>query len=84
MLTKRDRAAKYEAIEELRQTRVDNLRELAKQYGSWSELARQCAHSVTFLIACAGPNPRRNIGEVLARDIERMLRLKAGYLDVKH
>lgn len=87
MLTKKDRTAQYKAIEELRLRRVRNLRQLSMAYGAegnWAELGRQCGQSSTFLIALAGPNPRRNIGEKLARDLETALRLPTGWLDKTH
>lgn len=84
MLTAKDRAARHKGIEDLRNLRIKNLRRLAEAYGSWAELARAVGCSGTFLTAVAGPNPRRNIGEKLARDLENTLNLKAGWFDTAH
>jgi hypothetical protein len=85
MLTQRDHNARYKALETLRKTRIRNLRRLREQYNhSWAELARALGQSSSFLIAIAGPNPRRNIGEKLARDLEGKLGLKSGWLDTTH
>ena len=83
MLTEKDRAAKYKSIEELRRWRAANVRKL-KGNGSWVELARRCGRSDGFMIAIAGDRPRRQIGEVLARDLERVLGLPPGWLDETH
>ena len=82
MLTTRQREERNKVHESIRLTRVENLRRLMEGYGSWAELGRQTGHSVPFLCHVAGPNPRRQIGEKLARDIEAALRLKSGWLDV--
>ena len=81
---KRPKGEKYVQIEALRKTRRENLRSLAGIAGSWSELARQCAQSPSFLIQLAGPNPRRDVGEVLARGLEEALHLPPGWLDQVH
>lgn len=82
MLTKSDRAEKYRALERTRQTRIDNVRALAEAVGGWSELGKRSGQSATFLCSLAGPSPRRNIGEALARDIERALHMPNGWLDI--
>lgn len=84
MLSKQDRATQYLDIETLRQTRIENVRLLADAAGSWVQLSKVTGRSESFLVAIAGPNPRRNIGEVLARDIERRLTLQTGWLDESH
>ena len=85
MLTKNDRNARFRAIEKIRLTRIKNLRDLCeiKYASNWALLGRACGQAGTFLISLAGPNPRRNIGEVLARDLERSLGLPSGWLDVE-
>jgi hypothetical protein len=80
----RPKGEKFIAIERVRKRRIANLKKLADLHGSWSELGRQCGQSATFLVALAGPNPRRSIGEVLARDLEARLQLPACWLDQTH
>ena len=84
MLTFRDRQQKYKAIEQLRKTRILNVRKLATLYDTWAAFARALGQDPAFIAGIAGPNPSRNIGEVLARDIERCLKLPSGYLDTTH
>lgn len=84
MLTKQERTAARRALEATRKMRVKNLRLLADHYQSWAELGRRCSKSPTFLTAIAGPNPRRECGEELARTIEHALDLPAGFLDKTH
>ncbi len=84
MLTARDRQAKYDRIEGLRKTRIDNVRQLQELYGSVTGLARALGQDPSFICAIAGPNPRRNIAEALARDIEFTLKLPEGWLDQAH
>lgn len=81
MLTDKDRREKYVAIEGLRLKRIANLRKLQGVFGSWAELARQTGKAASNLMAMAGPNPTKAIGEVIARDLERILRLDHGWLD---
>lgn len=81
MLTQRDREKSYKIIERIRLTRVENVRKLKAGFGSWAELSRQSGVAEAFLVQIAGPNPRRNIGEGLARTLETSLRLKVGSLD---
>lgn len=86
MLTKRDRAEKYDAIEALRALRVTNLTNLCNLLddGNKSALGRRIGQSSALINQLIGPNPTRSIGEVLARDIERCLGLESGWLDAKH
>ena len=81
MLTKSQRKAEYKGIETVRLSRIKNLRTLADKHGSWASLGRALGQQPTFLIAVAGPNPRRTFGEKLARSIESTLDLPAGWLD---
>ena len=82
MLTKTDRTSKFKAIEVLRKVRVANLERLKEAHGTWAALGRATGHGGTFLIAIH--SGRRNIGEVLARDIERQLKLLPLWLDKTH
>lgn len=84
MLTQRDRKAQYRQIENLRKLRVANLRILKDKAGSWLEFSRQTGHTESFLCHICGPNPRRDVGEKLARGIELALKLPSGWLDQKH
>ena len=83
MLTDKDRAEKYRAIEGLPapRARIANLRKLQGVFGSWAEFGRQTGKAASNLMAMAGPNPTKAVGEVIARDLERVLRLEAGWLD---
>ncbi|HUD75864.1 MAG TPA: hypothetical protein VMQ76_12395 [Terracidiphilus sp.] len=84
MLTDQDRRQQHRAIEATRKLRVKNLRALEQLLGGWATLSRHTGKSASFLTALAGPNPRREIGETLARDIEAALNLDAGWLDQNH
>lgn len=84
MLTRNDRRHAYKAIEATRLRRVKNLRRLQDLFGSTAELARHLGKAPSFVTAICGPNPRREIGEVLARDIENALKLTTGWLDAEH
>jgi hypothetical protein len=84
MLTRKDRKDKYQALEHARKLRVENVRKLTALYDSQADFARAIAQSEAFVSQIAGHNPSRNIGEALARDIERCLRLTEGWLDDAH
>jgi hypothetical protein len=84
MLTQKDRAATQKAFETARLLRVKNLRTLKDAAGGWAALARQCGKQESLLCRCAGPNPVRDIGERLARDIEFALKLPEKWLDQTH
>lgn len=84
MLTPADRSAKYKVIEKTRMLRVENMRKLVGVLGSWEALSRQTGKARANLIAMAGPNPRRAIGEAIAREIEYVLKLSPGWLDEVH
>jgi hypothetical protein len=86
MLTKRDRSEKYDAIEGLRKLRHLNLTNLCNVMcdGNKAAFGRLVGQSSALIGQLIGPTPTRSIGEVLARDIERCLRLKSGYLDEAH
>ena len=64
-------------------TRLRNLRQLMRERGGPTSLAKALGHSnASYLAQIAGPNPRRSIGEKAARDIEAKLHLPAGSLDL--
>lgn len=84
MLTKRDRLEKYQALQDLRRIRIDNVRKLCGLYPSITAFAAAIAQDPSLYHAVAGENPRRSIGEALARDIERCLNLESGWLDRAH
>lgn len=81
MRTDKDRRDIYRNIESQRLKRIENLRRLQGVSGSWAELARRTGKAASNLMAMAGPNPTKAIGEVIARDLERTLGLDAGWLD---
>jgi hypothetical protein len=82
--TQRDRVAGYKAIEEVQRVRIENIRFCMEQAGSWHELARWTGMQATFLCQVAGPNPKRSVGEQLARSLEFSLGLPALWMDAKH
>lgn len=83
MLQDKERRARLKGIERVRLIRIENLRRLCEMHGSWTALGRLTGHSSSFYGQVAGPNPRRTIGEVLARDIEQCLGLPSGWLDMQ-
>lgn len=65
--------------------RRENLRALMKTWGGPTTLAKKLGHSNgSYLAQIAGPNPRRDISEKVAREIEQKLALAIGYLDQEH
>jgi hypothetical protein len=68
-------------MEDVRRRRLENLRRIKGTLDSWAGLARLTGRSASFLVAIAGPHPSRSIGEKLARDLERVLKLPPGWLD---
>jgi hypothetical protein len=63
--------------------RRNNLRQLAAEWGGPTMLALKLGHaSGSFMSQIAGPHPRRDISEKVARKIERTLKLQRGWLDV--
>lgn len=66
----------------VQELRLNNLRELIKEHGGASELARKAGYSApSYLMQMAGPNPTRKISEDTARQIETKLSLRPGSLD---
>jgi hypothetical protein len=84
MLTLKDRKARYKAIERVRRNRIANIRKLAELYASWAEFCRVIGYDLSFIRKVAGDQPSRNMGEVVARDIERVLKLEPNWLDNTH
>lgn len=65
--------------------RRDNVRELIKVWGGPTSLAKKLGHANgSYLAQIAGPNPRRDISEKVAREIESKLGLTAMWLDHTH
>lgn len=63
-------------------TRRDNLRQLMKVWGGPTSLAKKLGHANgSYLAQIAGPNPRRDISEKVAREIESKLGLSPMWLD---
>lgn len=63
-------------------TRRANLRALMQQWGGPTSLAARLGHSNgSFLAQLAGPAPRKDVSEKVARDIERKLDLPTGWMD---
>lgn len=63
------------------QIRIHNSRLLIEHAGSMAEFANQIERSQTQVSRFAGKNPTRNIGEKLARHIERSFCLTNYWLD---
>jgi hypothetical protein len=84
MLTKRDRKAGYKAIQEVQRTRAQNIRYWRDRAGGWTQLGKLTGMDPHRLMAVAGPNPTRQIGEMLARDLETNWGLPKGWLDMSH
>ncbi len=62
--------------------RRENLRALMKTWGGPTSLAKKLGHTNgSYLAQIAGPHPRREISEKVAREIEGKLGLAIGWLD---
>lgn len=65
--------------------RRENVRALMKTWGGPTSLSKKLGHSNgSYLAQIAGPHPRRDISERVAREIESKLALAIGYLDQEH
>ncbi|MDF7675989.1 S24 family peptidase [Neisseriaceae bacterium ESL0693] len=64
--------------------RLINLRNLVRKYGGQKGFADKAEISANQLSHIIGPNPIRNLGERLARKIEKNLHLENLYLDQQH
>lgn len=63
------------------QNRIRNLREVMRALNGPNATAEKIGRHVSQLTDIAGPNPKRNIGDKLAGDLERELGLTPGALD---
>jgi hypothetical protein len=84
MLTKKDRTAGYKAIQEVQRIRAENISHWRDKAGGWTALGKLTGMDPHRLMAVAGPNPTRQIGESMARTLESNWRLPAGWLDTRH
>lgn len=75
---------KRTSLEKIYRTRMANMKLLAKGYKSQADMARVLDVSPVFISHLIGENPKRTIGEKLARDIEVQLGLHTGWLDIEH
>jgi hypothetical protein len=82
MLTGADRKAKYKGIEDLRKRRMENLQKLVDTHDSQAAFARAYGCNESFISLLLSGS--RNIGEVLARDIEVKFAMPHGWLDSRH
>jgi hypothetical protein len=70
-------------LEEVRKVRVEKLRALCREVvnGSTARFGQLCGKSPQQLSQVMGRNPKRAIGETLARDLEQNFSLPYGYLN---
>lgn len=66
------------------QIRLHNLRKLVYEYNGQKNFSEAADIATNQLNHIVGPNPIRNVGEKLARKIEKNLNLEDRYLDKKH
>lgn len=65
--------------------RRENLRQLMRQWGGPTSMAKKLGHSNgSYLAQLAGPHPSREVSEKVAREIEGKLGLPSGWLDDEH
>lgn len=64
--------------------RRDNLRTLAARYPSQAEFAAACGTAPSVISLIVSPNPKRNLGDKLARKIEAAAGLPHGWMDQVH
>lgn len=64
--------------------RRENLRALVAKYPTQAEFAALCGTAPSVLSLILSPNPRRNLGPKLARQIEQATGIESGWLDVPH
>ena len=81
MLSGADRKAKYKGIEDLRKRRIANLQTLVDAHDSQAAFARLYGCNESFISQIL--SGARNIGEVLARDIEVKFGMPCGWLDIR-
>lgn len=72
-------------MQSIYEIRRENVRQLMKTWGGPTSLAKKLGHANgSYLAQIAGPHPRRDISERVARDIESRLGLAAMWLDQHH
>lgn len=81
MLSKKDRAARYAALEAVFLNRINNTRQLIEQAGGTNAFARRVGVSPPYVSAIAGPRPVKQINERSARRFEAAFGLENGWLD---
>lgn len=65
------------------QNRVRNMQNIMRALGGPNATAEAIGRNVSQLTDTCGPNPKRNIGDKLAGDLERQLGLAPGALDAE-
>lgn len=69
---------------DVRQIRRDNLRELVRRYGTQAALAERIGTSPAYISQLLSTRVRANVGHAMARQIEALLALAPGWMDVVH
>lgn len=65
--------------------RRENLRQLSKQWGGPTSLAKKLGHANgSYLAQLIGPHPSRDVSEKAAREIEAKLGLPVAWMDTPH
>lgn len=77
-IMKTSRQDKLLTIEEVRR---NNLREIANQYSSLSEFAKNIGKSLSYVSRLLSPADDKNIGSNLARELEGLLNKPEGWFD---
>ena len=68
----------------LKRARIANARRLMEEAGGPGAFARRIERDTSYVSQIIGPNPRKGIGDKLARAIETAFRKPEGWLDVTH
>lgn len=72
-------------MKDVRELRRENLRKLIGENGGVLALGLKLGYADgSFLSQVAGPNPRREVSEGIARSIEGKLDMPVGWLDTQH
>lgn len=72
-------------MKDVRDLRRENLRKLIGENGGVLAMGLKLGYADgSFLSQVAGPNPRREVSEGIARSIESKLGMPAGWLDAQH
>jgi hypothetical protein len=73
------------AMKTVYDVRRENLRAMVKSWGGPTSLAKKLGHANgSYLAQLVGPNPRRDVSEKVAREIESKLGLTLGWMDQEH